>query len=237
LPSINKIAIIGDTGCRLLKGQNCRGENSWPLKKIAGLAAAKRPDLVIHVGDYLYRECPGGMLICADPDGGNRWNAWLIDFFQQAQDLLRAAPWIFVRGNHESCGRQAEGWARLLSPRTERSSDCEEATTPYLLELGGIDLVVVDSSAAGNSNPLDGQENKLSDLLSSVDKPLWLLSHKPLHKLTRPLFDRSKPDLVLSGTCARFYYVFTGPRYAIHYREWRNRLGFWKTRLPADGPR
>jgi predicted phosphodiesterase len=211
LPSINKIAIIGDTGCRLLKRQNCRDENSWPLKKIAGLAAEKRPDLVIHVGDYLYRECPGGELMCADPNEGNRWNAWLIDFFQEAQDLLGAAPWIFVRGNHESCGRQAEGWARLLSPRAERSSDCKEATAPYLLKLGGINLVVVDSSAAGNSNPLEGQENKLSDLLSSVDKPLWLLSHKPLHNLTKPLFDKIKLNLVLSGHVHGFTTYSLGP--------------------------
>src|SRR5262249_1681419 len=55
---IRRIVVFGDTGCRIneknKKPQNCK--NDWPYEKIAAHAAAARPDLVIHVGDYLYRE-------------------------------------------------------------------------------------------------------------------------------------------------------------------------------------
>ncbi|MGH9614941.1 MAG: metallophosphoesterase, partial [Bryobacteraceae bacterium] len=57
-----RILIFGDTGCRL-KGQavqDCDNPRAWPFALVARHAAARRPDLVIHVGDYIYREaaCP-----------------------------------------------------------------------------------------------------------------------------------------------------------------------------------
>ena len=58
--SIKRIVVIGDTGCRL-KGDNvqdCNDPAQWPFAAIARLAAARHPDLVIHVGDYHYRESP-----------------------------------------------------------------------------------------------------------------------------------------------------------------------------------
>ena len=59
---IKQIVVIGDTGCRL-KGtftQDCNDPVKWPFAVVARLAAARHPDLVIHVGDYHYREtaCP-----------------------------------------------------------------------------------------------------------------------------------------------------------------------------------
>src|SRR5262249_37597941 len=57
-----RILVIGDTGCRL-KGslvQPCNDMQQWPFPALAQQAAKLNPDLVIHVGDYLYREnaCP-----------------------------------------------------------------------------------------------------------------------------------------------------------------------------------
>jgi hypothetical protein len=212
LLSIDRIVVIGDTGCRFPAGQNCdRVDVDWPLKKIASLAAGRKPDLVIHVGDYLYRECPNGELLCGDPNEGNRWNAWQLDFFQQVRDLLVVAPWIFVRGNHERCGRQSEGWARLISPGPENSLDCVETAAPYLLEFRDINFVIVDSSAAGNANPLKGQ-TKLRDILTRVERnPVWLLTHKPLHMLNEWLPNNTKVDLVLSGHVHGFITYSLGP--------------------------
>src|SRR6185312_16096571 len=64
-----RILVIGDTGCRLQGGttQDCNTPEQWPFPQLAAAAARMRPDLVIHVGDYLYREtpCPPGDAGCA----------------------------------------------------------------------------------------------------------------------------------------------------------------------------
>ena len=63
---VRRIVVIGDTGCRMSSFgnvfQNCNDPVAWPFRAIADAAAAWQPDLVIHVGDYHYREgvCPIG---------------------------------------------------------------------------------------------------------------------------------------------------------------------------------
>jgi hypothetical protein len=55
-----RVIAIGDTGCRI-KGdelQACNDPQQWPFAQVASQAAQEKPDLVIHVGDYLYRESP-----------------------------------------------------------------------------------------------------------------------------------------------------------------------------------
>ena len=64
-----RIAVLGDTGCRI-KGaelQACNDPAKWPFPELASAAAKLKPDLVIHVGDYYYREtpCPAGVQACA----------------------------------------------------------------------------------------------------------------------------------------------------------------------------
>ena len=63
-PDPQRILVLGDTGCRI-KGtfvQACNDPVAWPFAGLAKAAAALKPDLVIHLGDYLYREspCPAG---------------------------------------------------------------------------------------------------------------------------------------------------------------------------------
>ena len=115
-----RIAVLGDFGCRMNERQiqNCRDPAAWPFARIAALAAAKHPDLVIHVGDYLYREepCPPDDARCAGSPSGDNWPSWKADFFDPAAPLLHAAPWVIVRGNHEECARAGPGWSRLLGP-------------------------------------------------------------------------------------------------------------------------
>ena len=56
-PQVNRIVVFGDTGCRI-EGkalQDCNDPKRWPFPVIAKEAAARKPDLVIHVGDYYYR--------------------------------------------------------------------------------------------------------------------------------------------------------------------------------------
>jgi Calcineurin-like phosphoesterase len=112
---VQRIVIFGDTGCRIKKKkiQDCPNHSEWPYAKVTMHAAVARPDLVIHVGDYLYRESCSRSA-CEDTQTGYGWDVWNGDFFTPSAPLFATAPWIMVRGNHENCSRAAEGWFRFL---------------------------------------------------------------------------------------------------------------------------
>ena len=134
LPKANptKIVVIGDTGCRLQNGngtQSCNDPNPngtdtpYPFAAIAALAAAQNPDLVLHVGDYAYRDnpCPAGQgYNCGGSPWGFGWDTWQADLFAPGAPLLAAAPWIMTRGNHEQCNRAGQGWYRFLDTQPVR---------------------------------------------------------------------------------------------------------------------
>lgn len=163
---VRRIVVIGDTGCRLkakdVAWQACNDPDRYPFARIAAKAAAWKPDAVIHVGDYLYREnpCPQGNAGCAGSPWGYGWDAWQADFFAPAQPLLAAAPWIVVRGNHENCARAGQGWWRLLDPRPLLPGrDCNDSANDvagdyspaYAVPLGhGAQVVVMDLAIAGD---------------------------------------------------------------------------------------
>jgi hypothetical protein len=87
-----RIVVLGDTGCRLKKKvlQACNDLEAWPFAQIAARAADDSPDLVIHVGDYVYREreCPEGNDGCKQSPHGDRLDTWVADFFAPARPLL-----------------------------------------------------------------------------------------------------------------------------------------------------
>lgn len=158
-----RIVVIGDTGCRL-KGktiQDCNDPQAYPFARIAASAAAFKPDLVVHVGDYHYREdpCPAGRAGCAGSPYGFGYDAWAADFFTPARALLDAAPWILARGNHENCTRAGQGWWRWLDPRPfQVGRDCDspandavgEYSDPYAVPLGGGAQMIVFDTANTN---------------------------------------------------------------------------------------
>ena len=165
-----RIVVIGDTGCRMKKADNawqaCLDQREWPFRSIADAAAAMAPDLVIHVGDYHYREnvCPPNVAGCQHSPWGYGWDTWQADLFEPAAKLLAAAPWVVVRGNHEECRRAGQGWFRFLDSRPfDDVYSCNDAkndlianfTPPYAVPIAGnLQLIVFDSAAAG-SRPLD----------------------------------------------------------------------------------
>jgi len=158
---VTRIVVIGDTGCRIKGsvGQACNDAAQFPFARIATHAAAWHPQLVVHVGDYLYREtaCPTGNSGCAGSPWGYGWDAWAADFFVPGAPLLAAAPWVVVRGNHESCLRAGQGWWRLLDPRPGIAGrDCNDASddatgdagSAYAVPLGRNAQVIVTDLAA-----------------------------------------------------------------------------------------
>ena len=204
LPVANpkRILVIADTGCRLNAGapsteprdsvhavggaeQNCHDPAAFPFQNLARQAARHKPDLILHLGDYFYRDSgcykdgrefvPG----CSDPSlqnyepWGDTIDSWNADLFQPGKALFLSAPWVMVRGNHETCGRGAHGWFAFLEPRPYvfTQMNCAKGTgatannsvtgsavysadfTPtYMIPAGLTNLLVHDSSFASDAS-------------------------------------------------------------------------------------
>ena len=197
-----RIVIVGDTGCRIKKKntQDCNDPKYWPYPRLANQAADARPDLVIHVGDYLYREksCQGRTDECPESPVGYGWNIWDVDFFAPSARLLAAAPWIMVRGNHETCKRAGEGWFRFLD-HGPFPKKCPKADIGDFFVTGskGVRFAVMDSAAMAKDEDDLGEEDDVSSgdvenpdallqqkfekIAGKLDAPTWLLSHAPFN--------------------------------------------------------
>lgn len=194
------IAVIGDSGCRIPSApapmQRCTPAG-WPFKQVSDSAARRpaRPDLVIHVGDYLYRSAPQRQRrpLCGDASLGNdvhTWGCLVTDFFEPAAELLKTAPFVFVRGNHENCGRAGSVWFRYLAADLKPNA-CDDYSPPVRINAGRLGLLLMDTSCASdeetprscNHSGLVGrytaQFNEInSSLVRGGDN--FLLSHTPL---------------------------------------------------------
>jgi Calcineurin-like phosphoesterase len=164
---VNRVVIIGDTGCRISIGnvyQACGDPTQWPFSVIASATAAMKPDLVVHVGDYQYRDnpCPPGNSACTGTPWGYGSDTWNADLFVPAAPLLAAAPWVMVRGNHEVCNRAGQGWYRYLDPNPYDKTGvktCNDPANdnagnfndPWAVSIGDTRFVVFDSSNAAKT--------------------------------------------------------------------------------------
>lgn len=229
-PDPSRVIAIGDTGCRI-KGklvQACNEPALWPFMQVAASAAREKPGLIVHVGDYLYRESPCPELlqaICGGSPAGDNWEAWNADFFTPAAELLGASPWVFSRGNHEDCNRSWRGWFYYLDPRPWDGT-CEEYSAPYLVKLGKFQLAMLDSSATKENDVDEAQVEVFASQLASLPaENAWLATHYPFWGfnadarggLPRPLaavleaaWEKAGPagfTLILSGHVHLFEYV------------------------------
>ncbi len=186
-----RIMVFGDTGCRLDRRtmQDCNEPAAWPFPRITAAAATARPDLVIHVGDYHYREtpCPAANTGCANSPWGYGFDAWNADFFDPAAPLFAAAPWIMVRGNHEDCNRAGEGFMRFLD-RDPVEAACRDFTGIFVARLGAFGIVVVDGAAAedphDDMNPMaDLLRSQFEQVIAKVPAESWMVAHRPFNAM------------------------------------------------------
>ncbi|WP_283471550.1 metallophosphoesterase [Methylosinus trichosporium] len=209
-PRVDRLVVIGDTGCRLkgLYWQECNSPDSWPFAHIATSAAATAPGLVLHVGDYYYREsaCPPLRGSCAGSPHGDNWASWEADFFAPAAPLLAAAPFVFVRGNHENCERGRRGWARLLSPTPYLGDACALREPSYSVDLGGPTLVVMDNTAAEDRAVDAALAPDFARELTAAEAirgPVWYAFHKPIYSTIRVTAGATIGDNKTLGEAAR----------------------------------
>ena len=198
LPVANpeRILVLGDTGCRIKGGalQACNDPDKWPFPRLADAAAALKPDLTIHVGDYLYREspCPPGNQGCAGSPWGDNWATWQVDFYTPAAALLKAAPIVLVRGNHEDCLRTGPGWLRLQGPSAfDAAASCIPHLPVYTVDLGALRLAVMDDATAQDDR-FDRDQSAVyaAELtgLAAIPAPVWFVHHRPIWAaITGPL--------------------------------------------------
>ena len=140
------IVLFGDSGCKLAEERDC-DSSGWPFETVANQAKTEQPGLVVHLGDYVYRD-------------NDDWNTWKKYFFDPAKSLLEAAPWILVRGNHERCsseeGQYPRGYHLLFGDGPAMPCNSVlELVKPYAVDLSKqFRLIVADSAAAFAKDPV-----------------------------------------------------------------------------------
>ncbi len=195
-PDPSRIVVFGDSGCRIqgAKLQNCNDPAAWPFERIATHAAAERPDLVLHAGDFVYRDevCPAASQAqCGGSPFGDNWEAWNIDFFKPAAKLLAAAPWVLVRGNRENCDRFWKGWFYYLDTNPWKNA-CEATPKPNVIQLGKFQLIAFDTAATVETDEIPALTNAYAAQLAALHaNGAWLLLHHPIWGV--------RPDVPLPG--------------------------------------
>jgi len=146
----------------------------------------------------------------AQPDS---WQAWWLDFFMPAHDLLAAAPWVFARGNHELCSHAGPGWFYFLDASSNlpqgggKQLACPsqdgggpalphlQLSQPQVLKLGGLELLVIDSANACDQLPGLAQEYQKqlqAATLRLQGQNAWLVGHRPVWGIegsAEPVYD------------------------------------------------
>ncbi|GGR67905.1 phosphatase [Streptomyces humidus] len=239
------VGVIGDTGCRVTTAgpnQDCANhQTGWPFPQIASSAATvTRPDLVIHVGDYLYRDDPAKASDAAANPGCTTsqdrfsWACVVADFFRPAESLLAVAPVALTRGNHEDCrtppatGGAGAAWFRYLADELRSDGSCSDYPDPVEIRAGSLRLVAVDSAFADPDdsgslaqqaiytrqfnavNQMAGQQPG-RDYFLFTHKPLWMVrSAGPPTTTYTPVLDKAVAATTLGRLADNIRVVLSG---------------------------
>ncbi|HXP91944.1 MAG TPA: metallophosphoesterase [Candidatus Binatia bacterium] len=183
--ALRTIVVFGDTGCRILGPavQACNDPVQWPFPVVAQSIAKVHPDLIVHVGDYFYRETPCPPLVggCAGSPSGDKAASWYADWFTPGTPLFSVAPLVLARGNHEDCTRGSLGWTRYLEPST--AGRCQPMDAPFVAAFKGLRIVVFDSAIANDDRTIAANAAPLKQNFDAaralVSGPTWFVTHRP----------------------------------------------------------
>jgi predicted phosphodiesterase len=213
------IVVLGDTGCRMsaYEQQACGDIADWPFAKIARSIAHVHADLLVHVGDYYYREtnCLANATGCV-----NRWGdtslSWNADWFWPAKPLFASAPLVLIRGNHEDCERGGPAWFRYLDGGdavTPCAAGAVDGTMPWAASFGSLRIVVNDSAADPSDDKPDpariafyeASYRKARSLAVGAGEA-WFVTHRPPYANT----NETEALLQLDWKLAPFSWVLAG---------------------------
>lgn len=192
-----KIAVIGDTGCRLKESngkksyQKCNLISEWPYPVLTQQVAKEKYDFLIHTGDYHYREhCSEAECPTYTKSIGYGWDVWWEDFFKPTQVLFQKSPILFVRGNHEDCQRAYSGWNVLSASNKDFTESCQAVEPFQWVEMQDLVFINFDDSAFEDRKQLNSEdEKKWMDAFTSLAKrienlnerkEIWFVAHKPV---------------------------------------------------------
>jgi hypothetical protein len=200
--TLASVAVIGDTGCRLKadpssardtdqeadgKFQDCDKKSQWPFSTLAASVAKRKPQVLVHVGDYIYREspCPKGDKGCKGSPYGDNWATWKADFFKPAAPLLAAVPWIATRGNHEICSRNGAGYMLFLDATLAQNQTppaCVDLIGQFAVTVGSQQFFVLDSSNAPDNCASACESAPYAAQFAAMQPAdgAWLVSHRPV---------------------------------------------------------
>lgn len=209
---VNRFVVIGDTGCEhsffdpKARKQKCDKEH-WPFEQIADKVASLKADFIIHMGDYLYQDHYKNPQDAAK-NAQMQWYFYREDFFKSARKMLKSAPMIFIRGNHESCKYGGIGWFAFFNPRV--SNECRQFTDSYKLRINDLNFVVFDSSGATNgsdypSDQLAKYSQDFAEIYDNIFTPHWMLIHQPLIPLEKLAEDESFPEKMHARVIAQAF--------------------------------
>lgn len=187
------------------------GETSFSMKNPAGQLTQVQ-QWTYDAGDSLGRtshcgQSPGSAYYSQSAVNSNRpdsWQNWQSDLFMSAQNLMLAAPWVVVRGNHELCSRAGPGYFYFLDPHSKLIKGQQQLSCPvvdmakgvmantiqipnYIVSFEALDIAVVDSANACDSftnSPFQQRFDKvfsdLNDKMSNSKNDTWLITHRPI---------------------------------------------------------
>lgn len=191
---LDRLAILGDSGCRLEPPkpmQDCNNSNGWPAHEVSAEVATRNPALIIHTGDYYYRmvQCPAAdQAKCGGSPHGPTWDTLEADFFEPYKSSLGVAPWIFLRGNHETCQMAGDAFLRLFAAGPYTPGACSNFLPPYAVDAGDQRFVVFDDSDAADDKVDAAQVSSYTPLMQSAlalaaagpQPTSFLLLHRPI---------------------------------------------------------
>ncbi len=231
-----KIAIMGDTGCRLKESkvgnryQDCSDLGEWPYPEVVKTIAKDQYDFAIHTGDYHYREQCTDEKICPKitQSVGYGWAPWWDDFYGPSQALFAKSPILFIRGNHEDCQRAFSGWSPLASIPKRFDEKCEVVEPYQWIEIEDLVLINFDDSAFDDRKEITSEQFQkwvqafkiLAERVSVAkkNKEIWFIAHRPILGFIPnkedaepvPISDKLKQALSEAGMLSLVDYYLSG---------------------------
>lgn len=239
---VDSVAVLGDSGCRI-KGstaQACNDPAAWPLARVSKSISRDRPDVVLYLGDYFYREaaCPAGSAaecggspepLPGAPFTDSAWG-WVADVLVPMAPLFASAPVVSLRGNHELCYRGGNGFFLMFDPAFGTADACAPSSTgqaPVVYSpTWSVDLPVVGDRTLRlvMVDSANGSDTSIDDTIAAAQRPLyadarrmargssesWLLTHRPISAVVTSDYLPNPPGTATTWTSITNVYSSQG---------------------------